>query len=105
MSRPRGPETEQGCRWPRVPTGWLGRAPGLGGQGAELKRMDAPREPCAPGAPRPESSARTPGRVRGPPRGGVPAPRPPGGRRTHVWPQLPMATGRWYTSRQMGQLY
>lgn len=33
----------------------------------------------------------------------TPLPRAPGAR-SHVWPQLPMATGRWYTSRQMGQL-
>lgn len=73
-----------GGRWQRAGPGRVQGARAAGGSGQGL----LPHGPVRPPATTP---ARTP------------LPRAPGAR-AHVWPQLPMATGRWYTSRQMGQL-
>lgn len=67
-----------------------------GGQGGAAPGAPLPRPWVrpAPGSP-PSPAASDPPARRRPLPAAEPAPRPPGGRRTHVWPQLPMATGRW----------
>lgn len=113
LRRSQGPAARLGCRSPqrrrgaRLARDWRAGGWAEAEEGAQRTGPGRRREPRAPArvlrAPGSEAApgARGP---RAPPRGGVAAPRSRS-RRTHVWPQLPMATGRWYTSRQIGQLY
>lgn len=83
--RPRPPPSKQPAA--------VGNARGRGGCRARERPLGKEQGllPHVPVRPSATTRARTP------------LPRAPGAR-SHVWPQLPMATGRWYTSRQMGQV-